>query len=114
MGDMRPVSLTSDLGKILEGFIAKIILSDIRGNIDERQYGNLKGSSTSHYLIYLLDEVLKGLDQPDTIASLVLVDFRKAFDYVDHTTAITDLIEMGCRSSLIPFVMDFLHSILLL
>ena len=102
------MSLTPDLGKILEGFIAKTILGDIRPNIDDRQYGNLKGSSSAHYLIFLLDEVLKGLEEKDTMASLILVDFKKAFDYVDHTTAVGDLISMGCRSSIVPFIIDFL------
>ena len=56
LGGVRLVSLTQDLGKVLEGIVTRVmltLLSDIRGSIDERQYGNLKGRSTSHYLIYL-------------------------------------------------------------
>ena len=108
LGELRPVSLTSDLGKILEGFITKVMIADIKENIDPRQYGNLKGRSTSHYLIYLLDEIHRGLECKNTIANLILIDFRKAFDYVDHNVAIKDLIEMGCRPSIIPFVSSFL------
>ena len=80
----------------------------IRASIDERQYGNLKGSYTAHYLIFLLDEVLKGLEERHTMASLILIDFKKAFDFVDHTTTVSDLIAMGCRSSIVPFLNDFL------
>ena len=108
MGELRPVSLTNDLGKILEGLITKVMIADIKDNIDHRQYGNLKGRSTSHYLIYLLDEIHRGLEGKNTIANLVLIDFRKAFDYVDHNVAIADLIELGCRPSIIPFVSSFL------
>ena len=108
--ELRPVSLTPDLGKILEGFVARTILADIRPNIDRRQYGNLKGNSTSHYLIYLLDEIYRGLDQRHNIACLILIDFKKAFDFVNHNVAIVDLLKMGCRASLIPFVTDFLSN----
>ena len=108
MGELRPVSLTPTLGKILEGMVTQVMLKDIRANLDPRQYGNLKGSSTAHYLIYLLDAIHKALDKPHHMASLVLVDFKKAFDFVDHSIAITELIGLGCRESIIPFVADFL------
>ena len=108
MGDLRPLSLTPDLGKLLEGFVAQLILDDIKPNIDPCQYGNLKGSSTSHCLIKVLDAVLHGLDKPQTLAQLVLIDFKKAFDYVDHTVAIRELFLLGCRPSLLTFVSSFL------
>ena len=53
LGELRPVSLTQDIGKVLEGIVTKIMLNDIKASIDKRQYGNLKGKSTSHYLIYI-------------------------------------------------------------
>ena len=64
LGDLRPLSLTADFGKILEGFAASMILEDITPNIDPLQYGNLRGSSTNHYLIKMLDIILKGLEKP--------------------------------------------------
>ena len=108
LGELRPVSLTSDLGKILEGLVSKVMIQDIKASIDPKQFGNLKGHSTTHYLVYLLDEIHKGLEQPNTIANLILVDFKKVFDYVNHSVAITDLIQLGCRASIIPFVSSFL------
>ena len=50
----------------------------------------------------------KGLDGRHNIAALILVDFKKAFDYVDHNIAITELLSMGCRASIIPFLSSFL------
>ena len=55
LGDLRPLTLTPDLGKILEGFVAELVLEDIRPNIDPLQYGNLKGRSTTHYLVKFID-----------------------------------------------------------
>ena len=107
-GDLRPLPLTADFGKILEGFAASMILEDIAPNIDFLQYGNLKGSSTSHYLIKMLDIISKGLEKPKHIAQLVLINFKKAFVYVDHTVAIRELFLLGCRPSLLPFIVNFL------
>ena len=108
MSDLRPLSLTPDLGKILEGFVAQLILNDIRDNIDPHQYGNLKGSSTTHCIIKILNSILKGLDCTKTLAQIVLIDFKKAFDFVDHTIAIRELFLLGCRPSLLSFVASFL------
>ena len=75
LGDLRPLSLTADFGQILEGFAASMILEDIAPNIDPLQCGNLKGSSTSHYLIKMLYIILTGLEKPKHIAQLALIDF---------------------------------------
>lgn len=41
---------------------------------------------------------------------MVLTDFSKAFDLVDHTLLITKMIDMGVRRSIIPWICDFLHN----
>ena len=46
--DLRPISLTSILGKICERFIADWLMKSIIDKIDRRQYGSLKKSSTTH------------------------------------------------------------------
>lgn len=48
LSDLRPLFLTPDLGKILERFVARMVLQDIKANLDLRQNSNIKGSSTSH------------------------------------------------------------------
>ena len=50
----------------------------------------------------------RGLEERQNIAALILIDFKKAFDYVDHHVAVADLISMGCRASIMPFVISFL------
>ena len=88
--ELRPLSLTSDLGLILESFVVEAVLTDIRPSIDPRQYGNLRGRSTSHYLVWILDQLLKAIDDPKVFGSLIMIDFRKAFDFVDHSIVIIE------------------------
>ena len=67
-----------------ESFIAKCIINDISVKLDPKQYGNIKGSSTSHYLVDILNSVHEGLDKPNHYAYLAAIDFTKAFDLVNH------------------------------
>jgi len=52
--NLRPISLIPTLSKVLESFIGQWILDDLQGKIDNRQYGALKGKSTTHELVDIL------------------------------------------------------------
>ena len=64
---------------------------DIRGKLDLDQYGNIKGSSTTHYLIKLTDEAYRSTDIGEATTA-VTIDYSKAFDYVDHSILIEILV----------------------
>ncbi|KAI8492652.1 hypothetical protein Bbelb_296930 [Branchiostoma belcheri] len=106
--EIRPVSLTSLLAKVCEGFVAKWTLVDIIQNIDPKQFGGLPGKSTTHCLVDILHHLSSTADRRGTLSSIVLTDFSKAFDRVEHTTAISRLLELGCRPSLTRWICDFL------
>lgn len=105
---LRPISLTPIFARVFESFIAQWILADISSKLDPKQFGNVKGSSTSHYLVDMLDFIQKGLDKPGHYANLCTVDFAKAFDRVNHNIVIEKLIDLGVRRSIIPVVCSFL------
>lgn len=107
-GDLRPISLTPTFCKVLEQFIVPLIVEDIRPEFDVHQYGNIKGASTAHYLIRLTHSLLTELDKPDKLFSMVMFDFKKGFDLVDHTTLITKMIQMGLTAQYTKWVCSFL------
>nr|XP_054752481.1 uncharacterized protein LOC129258052 [Lytechinus pictus] len=86
---LRPISLTSHFAKIAEGFMANWILQDIRPKLDPNQFGNRKFLSTNHYLINMLHLMYENADKPKATSSVIVTDFSKAFDRVDHTIALT-------------------------
>ena len=49
--DLRPISLTPTISKQLEAILGKWILAHIFDQTDKRQYGSMKGRSTTHALI---------------------------------------------------------------
>ena len=105
---LRPISLTSQFAKVCEGFVTNWIMEDMGSKIDRYQYGSLPGSSTSHCLIESLNVFYEELDKPGRVGNLVVTDFSKAFDCIDHTNLVTKLIKLGVRSDLIPWISDFL------
>ena len=106
---MRPISLTDIFAKIAEGFIAKWVVQDIQDSIDINQFGNIQGVSTAHYLLNLTHFLFQGADKPKNIGTVVLTDFSKAFDLVNHSIAIQKLIALGVRGTIVPWICSFLN-----
>lgn len=107
---LRPISLTDHFAKIAESFVARWTLHDLTPTIDAHQFGNRKSLSTSHCLINMLHPVYANAEKPKTSSSVILTDYTKAFDRIDHTIAISKLIDLGVRSCIIPWICDFLSS----
>jgi hypothetical protein len=78
------VSLTCIFSKIAESFMSKWILDDIGSMIDLKQFGNVKGVSTSHYLLNLVHFLHQGAEKRHNVGTVVLTDFSKAFDLINH------------------------------
>ncbi|KAI8481608.1 hypothetical protein Bbelb_407080 [Branchiostoma belcheri] len=105
---LRPISLTSIFAKICEGFVAKWTMSDIWANIDLRQFGGIKRSSTTHCLVSLIHFLHKGAGTSENMGTVVLTDFSKAFDTINHLQTISKLLSMGTRPSIVPWIVSFL------
>lgn len=103
-----PISLTPAISKILESLIGRWILADTGDGFDRKQFGALKGRSTSHALVDITHKWLQALDEKKSVIA-VFVDYAKAFDHVDHTIVMTKLAALGVRS--VP--LRWLHSFLL-
>ena len=72
------------------------LLEFIGEKIDWGQYGGIKGSSISHYLIDFVNFILFNHDLKVPHAVLAaMVDFSKAFNRINHNIIITILSEMG-------------------
>ena len=107
--DLRIISLTPFFSKVLERFVVKWLMVYIKDKIDPKQFGGLKGSSISHYMIELLNFILYNQDYDLPIAVLAsTVDFSKAFNRQNHNLLISKLSDMGVPGWLLNLVMGFL------
>ena len=96
------------LSKIAEDYVVDYIKPTILSKLDEHQYGTVPGSNTTIALISMLHERLSKTDGNDATVRAVLVDFRKAFDFIDHKILMQKLTTFGLRNSIVALVKDFL------
>jgi len=107
--DLRPISLTPVLSKLLEGFGFRWLLNHIKSSIDHLQFGNIKNCSTTHALIHLIHHWLAELDNPGSIIRCCMIDFSKAFDRIDHNILLHKLQLLNTPPILLNWCADFLH-----
>ena len=88
----RPISVLSILSKVCEKHVAISLMDYLvkTGLLYELQSAFRTGHSTESTLISLTDKIIFNLDE-DKLSGMVFVDFRKAFDVVDHKLLLTKL-----------------------
>ena len=107
ISDLRKIVLTSDYSKLMENFIKSWILEDIYPNIDQRQFGDEKGTGCEHVLVYFVDRVLYLLDSANGKSAVLMAscDWVSTFDCLDSSGKISGFIRLGLRPSLIQLLM---------
>jgi len=105
--DLRPISLTPTVSKVLESFVGQWILDELDGKLDGRQYGALKGRSTTHKLVDILHHWHQALENNCAVRA-VFIDYAKAFDHVDHSIVIQKLLDLGVPKVIVRWLCSFL------
>ena len=84
--NFRPISVLSVLSKVIERYVHDSLYSNLTENnlICPRQSGFRKNHSTDTVLIQIIDELLFTDLDKNRVSGMVLVDYCKAFDMVDH------------------------------
>ena len=83
---------------------------DISTRSQFNQHGCLKGSGTTLYLARLYQLIVQWLKSGHTFVDLLLVDYRKEFNFITNLVAATNLKRMGTRKHILQLVIDFLCS----
>lgn len=108
--DLRPISITPVAAKAIEYFPVKFMRESVMENIDPNQFGGVHGSSTAMALLKMVDYISKSTDESSNKVRMLLCDFSKAFDLVDHTILVDKLNSMGVHESLIKWSANFLRN----
>ena len=92
----RQISVVLVLCKLLERHICDHLCDFLRSNgiLHKLQSGFTKSFSTETALIRLIDELLLSLDK-DNVTGLVMIDYKKVFDLIDHTLVLQKLRAAG-------------------
>ena len=101
MNNYRPISVLPVLSKVIERHVHDTLYSYQSDNtlIYAKQSGFRKRHSTETALIEIIYELLFNLDN-DRVSGMILIDYCKAFDMVDHSILLQKLQVYGldCKS----------------
>lgn len=111
VSDLRPISLLPIPGKLLEHIIHDRLMTHLEMNklISRRQFGFRPGLSMIDAISTLIDDVGLSINNNDlTIATFI--DFKKAFDTLDHQLIINRLTELNLHDSIILWFKSYLSN----
>ena len=100
VSNYRPISLLSNLNKILEKLVHNRVYKFLEDYqcIYSLQFGFRKNHSTNHALIQITESIRQALDNKKHVCG-VFVDLQKAFDTVNHDILISKLDHYGIRGT---------------
>lgn len=106
--DLRPISILPAISKVLE----RIMYEQLRNHLDtyklipDCQSGFRRGFSCSTALLKVTDDVIEARDK-GKLSLLVLLDFSKAFDTINHSMLLAILYHLGCSSEALKFMESY-------
>lgn len=109
--DTRPIANLCEFSKIFERLLHRQITKHLEttGILDAYQSGFRKKHSTQYALLRLCHDIRKSVDERK-ITVLVLFDFSKAFDTIQHSKLLCKLAHLGFTDSTLSWVYLYLNN----
>ena len=107
----RPISLLPLFSKVLERIMYNRLIEFINKYkiLYKYQFGFRKDHSTYMALIILVDKITAALDKGEFTIT-VLIEFRKAFNTVDHQILLITLYHYGIRGIAFGWISSYLRN----
>ena len=106
---LRPISLTPILSKVAAEFVvAEHLRPSILKKIGDNQFGAIPESSTRHALINMVHSWTKHTDGTGSTLRVVLFDYRKAFNLIDHPLLARKLLALDMPVGTSFWIINFL------
>ena len=110
VSDYRPISLLSNLNKIMEKLIFKRVYEFLEkyNCFYDLQFGLRSKHSTVHALISITENIRSALDESKYVCG-IFVDLQKAFDTVNHDILLNKLNHYGIRGKMNEWFKSYLQ-----
>ena len=106
LSEMRNISCTPVLSKVMEFFLLERLRSEVK--VKTNQFGGIPGCGIDHYLVEVWDSILQNLDQPSSVSTLISVDFAKAFNTMSHQACLAAFQRKGSTPHSTRMIASFL------
>jgi hypothetical protein len=109
ISNYRPVAILPLFSKLLERMMYNRLMSFVNMNkiLYKYQFGFRQNHSTALAITILVNHLLSAMDNGDIVVGTFL-DFRKAFDTVDHSILLGKLEKYGIRGLALEWIKDYL------
>ena len=78
--------------------------------VDSNQFGCVKNRSTTHALIKIMHHLFQAADSSSNFIRILFVDFRKAFDLIDHRALLQKFLELDIPKHVVVWYLDFINN----
>ena len=111
INNYRPISILPTLSKLIEKFIQKHLMAYLNSFdvLHKYQSGFRSGHSTETALILMTEGWSKAINEGKFVGT-IMIDFRKAFDLVDHDLLLKKLSYYKCGSNFINLMKSYLKN----
>ena len=106
--DIRPISLTPIVAKVFEYIVMGWVDDIVGAVIDDKQFGGVGGTSTTDALVEMTHKWHEATDVLNNYVRVVLLDFSKAFDLINHHILLDKLITNGVPAHIVRWLAAFL------
>ena len=106
--DIRPISLTPIVAKVFEYIVMGWVDDIVGAVIDDKQFGGVGGTSTTDALVEMTHKWYEATDLLNNYVRVVLLDFSKAFDLINHHILLDKLITNGVPAHIVRWLAAFL------
>ena len=108
-GNYRPISLTSQICKVLESILRDIIVNHLNTHtlLLKSQHGFTKGKFCLTDLLSFLEDVTKAIDEGKPL-DVIYLDFSKAFDKVPHIRLLHKIESHGISGNVAAWIGEWL------
>ena len=108
---LRPISLTPVIYKIAKDFVVeKLVAPKMLSIINAVQFGVVPRSSATLALISMLHKWIVATDGTKAAVRVMLLDFQKAFDLIDHRLLVNKILQLNMPLQVTNWVLDVLRN----
>lgn len=108
ISNYRPIAILNACAKVYERVLFKLVYNHVKNYISSYQHGFMPGRSTITNLLLFTDFISCELDSASRVDAIYL-DFKKAFDRVNHAVLLNKLRKFGFSNLLLKLFASYLQ-----